>query len=87
LKKGATDFHVVAEDETLANISQKEGVRLESLLEYNKISKEKNLKVGDKINLRAPTTTNTTNVKNRNNYPCQSSTYTTNLSSPIYLRH
>ena len=63
LKKGATDFHVATEDETLALISQKEGVRLESLLEYNKFTKDATLRVGDKINLRAPNTTTVNNVK------------------------
>ncbi len=55
LKKGATDFHISNADETLAIISQKEGVRLESLLEYNKIKKDAVLRDGDKIYLRAPT--------------------------------
>lgn len=65
LKKGATDFHISNADETLAIISQKEGVRLESLLEYNKIKKDAVLREGDKIYLRAPTTiaNNNTSVK------------------------
>jgi LysM repeat protein len=63
LKKGATDFHIATEDETLSLISQKEGVRLESLLEYNKFTKDATLRTGDKINLRAPTTTTINNVK------------------------
>jgi len=56
LKKGATDFHVVENNETLANISQREGIRLESLLEYNQLKKERPLTKGEKILLRAPTT-------------------------------
>lgn len=56
LKKGATDFHVVENNETLANISQTEGIRLESLLEYNQLKKERPLTKGEKILLRAPTT-------------------------------
>jgi LysM repeat protein len=65
LKKGATDFHVSTADETLAIISQKEGVRLESLLEYNRLKKDAVLRDGDKINLKAPTTlaNNNTSVK------------------------
>jgi LysM repeat protein len=54
LKKGATDFHISTSDETLALISQKEGVRLESILEYNKLKKDAVLRDGDKINLRVP---------------------------------
>jgi LysM repeat protein len=65
LKKGATDFHITTADETLAIISQIEGVRLESLLEYNKLKKDVLLPAGDKINLRAPNTlaNNNTSVK------------------------
>jgi len=55
LKKGATDFHVVENNETLANVSQTEGIRLESLLEYNQLKKERPLTKGEKILLRAPT--------------------------------
>jgi LysM repeat protein len=65
LKKGATDFHISTADETLAIISQKEGVRLESLLEYNKMKKDALLHDGEKIYLRAPTAlaNNNTSVK------------------------
>lgn len=56
LKKGATDFHVVGNNETIASISQTEGIRLESLLEYNQLKKERLLTKGEKILLRAPTT-------------------------------
>ncbi|MEI6088029.1 MAG: glucosaminidase domain-containing protein [Bacteroidota bacterium] len=62
LKKGATDFHFSTANETLAIISQKEGVRLESLLEYNKIKKDALLREGDKINLRAPNATPNNNT-------------------------
>jgi LysM repeat protein len=56
LKKGVADFHISTGDETLTMISQKEGVRLESILEYNKLKKDALLRDGDKINLRAPNT-------------------------------
>ncbi len=56
LKKGATDFHVAENNETLASISQTEGIRLESLSEYNQLKKERPLTKGEKILLRAPTT-------------------------------
>jgi LysM repeat protein len=55
LKKGATDFHIVTNNETLANISQTEGIRLESLLEYNQLKKEQTVNIGEKLLLRAPT--------------------------------
>ncbi len=55
LKKGATDLHIVKADETLPDISQTEGVRLESLLEYNKLKKDAKLHEGDKIYLRTIT--------------------------------
>jgi LysM repeat protein len=61
LKKGASDIHISTGDETLTIISQKEGVRLESLLEYNKLKKDALLREGDKINLRAPNTLDNNN--------------------------
>jgi LysM repeat protein len=51
-KKGTKDFHIVAPDETIEQISQAEGVRLESLLLYNHIVKGKPLQTGEKIYLR-----------------------------------
>lgn len=55
-KKGASDFHVVSAGETLYDISQLEGVRLESLMEYNHLTKEATLSSGDKIVLRTAST-------------------------------
>ncbi len=63
LKKGATDIHIVNDNEDLTMISQKEGVRLESLLEYNKLKKETSLRKGDKIYLRTITSTANNSVK------------------------
>jgi LysM repeat protein len=57
MKKGASDFHVVEEGETLHEICQTEGVRMESVLEYNKMKKGMRPAKGEKIYLRsqAPT--------------------------------
>jgi LysM repeat protein len=63
LKKGATDFHVTNSNESLTLISQKEGVRLESLLEYNKMKKDTVIRQGDKIYLRTATTIANNSVK------------------------
>jgi LysM repeat protein len=63
LKKGATDFHITNSNESLTLISQKEGVRLESILEYNKLKKEAVLHQGDKIYLRTTTTIANNSVK------------------------
>ncbi|MEP6513217.1 MAG: glucosaminidase domain-containing protein [Parafilimonas sp.] len=51
-KRGARDFHIVNDDETIEAISQQEGVQLESLLAYNNISKGTQLAAGNKIYLR-----------------------------------
>ncbi len=55
LKKGASDFHVANEGETLHNISQTEGVQLSSLLQYNTIKPGIALKKDEKIYLRPRT--------------------------------
>ena len=53
MKKGATDFHIVKPNETLYNICQEEGVRLESILEYNGIKKNMQPLTGEKIYLKS----------------------------------
>lgn len=53
-KKGASDTHEVTAGETLHTICQKEGIRLESLLEYNKLKKDSQLSAGQKLYLRSP---------------------------------
>lgn len=52
MTKGATDFHIVKPTETLYDICQTEGIRLEKLIEYNKIEKTMQPAVGEKIYLR-----------------------------------
>lgn len=53
-KKGASDWHEVKAGESLHDISQQEGIRLERLLEYNKLQKESQLSAGQKLYLRSP---------------------------------
>ncbi len=53
-KKGASDYHEVAAGETLHDICQKQGIRMESLLEYNKLKKDSQLSAGQKLFLRSP---------------------------------
>ena len=52
MKKGINDFHLVQAGETLHAISQAEGVRLENLLEYNRLSKGAAVSTGDKLYLK-----------------------------------
>lgn len=52
-RKGSKDFHVIEPGETVEGIAQKEGVRLENILLYNRITRNKTLRAGDKIYLRA----------------------------------
>jgi len=52
-KKGAAAFHIVKENETLLDISQITGVRLESLFEYNRMKKGMEPATGEKIYLRS----------------------------------
>jgi LysM repeat protein len=51
-KIGAEDIHVVQEGETLYDIAQAEGIRLESLLEYNLLKADMQPAVGEKLNLK-----------------------------------
>jgi hypothetical protein len=52
-KTGSVEVHIVAIGETLHDISQVEAIRLESLLEYNKLQKSVQPAVGDKLYLKA----------------------------------
>ncbi len=56
LKKGSTDFHTVATGETLHAICQAEGIRLDSLLEYNSLKKGAAISAGEKVMLHAANT-------------------------------
>lgn len=51
-KIGAEEFHVVQDGETLRDIAQAEGIRLESLLEYNMLKDGMQPAVGEKLNLK-----------------------------------
>jgi LysM repeat protein len=52
-KKGSKDYHITEENEDLRDISQKEGVQLASILEYNHLDKSMTPAVGEKIYLKA----------------------------------
>jgi LysM repeat protein len=51
-KTGANEFHTVAEGETMYDISQTEGIRLESLLQFNLLKPGMQPQVGEKLYLR-----------------------------------
>ncbi|ODT52782.1 MAG: hypothetical protein ABS68_07545 [Niastella sp. SCN 39-18] len=51
-KTGATDFHLVQPGETIYDIAQEEGIRLESLLEYNHLTEEQDPAAGEMLYLK-----------------------------------
>lgn len=51
-KTGAAEFHTVASGETLYEIAQTEGIRLESLLGYNYLTANAQVQAGEKLYLR-----------------------------------
>jgi LysM repeat protein len=51
-KTGANEFHTVAEGESLYDIAQAEGMRLENLLEYNFLQPGMRPQIGEKLYLR-----------------------------------
>jgi hypothetical protein len=51
-KIGTEEFHIVQEGETLYDIAQAEGIRIESLLEYNLLKQGMRPAVGEKLNLK-----------------------------------
>ena len=52
-RTGSSEVHIVASGETLHDISQAEAIRLENLLEYNKLNKSVQPAVGEKLYLQA----------------------------------
>jgi LysM repeat protein len=52
-RTGNNEVHIVASGETLYDISQAEAIRLENLLEYNKLHKSVQPAVGEKLYLQA----------------------------------
>ncbi|RYY19234.1 MAG: LysM peptidoglycan-binding domain-containing protein [Chitinophagaceae bacterium] len=52
-KTGANEFHVVQPGETLYDVCQVEGLRLESLVEYNHLQAYDEPAVGEKLSLRS----------------------------------
>jgi hypothetical protein len=59
-KKGKIDFHIVKKGETLNDISQLTGVRLERILLYNKLNRSTLPAPGSKVYLKSPVETKTT---------------------------
>jgi LysM repeat protein len=68
MKKGDKDFHIVQHNETLYTICQKEGIRMENLLQFNKLQKNMQPLTGEKIYLRfaAPVTPKYTTIAQEN---------------------
>ena len=52
-KTGANEFHTVAPGETLYSIAQAEGIRMESLLEYNYLTPNVQPEAGERLYLKA----------------------------------
>jgi Muramidase (flagellum-specific) len=52
-KIGANEFHVVQQDETLYDVSQNEGIRMESLLAFNFLKQGMNPMVGERLYLKS----------------------------------
>lgn len=67
-KEGNRDYYIVQQNETLYDVAQKNGIVLQSLCDYNKISAANNIYPGTKILLRPPaanvvSNSNTANIK------------------------
>ena len=52
-KAGSNEFHIVKQGETIRDIAQEEGLRLESLLEYNHLESYMQPAAGEQLYLRA----------------------------------
>ncbi len=55
-RTGANEFHIVAEGETMYDIAQAEGIRLEALQQLNLLTANQQPVIGEKLNLQTPVT-------------------------------
>ena len=55
-RTGANEFHVVAEGETLYDIAQAQGIRMEALLQLNLLNASQLPAAGERLNLQTPAT-------------------------------
>ena len=51
-KNGEKDFYIVQQNESLHEVAQKNGIRLQSLCEYNSLKQDKQVYPGTKLNLK-----------------------------------
>lgn len=51
-KEGDMDFYIVQNNETLYDVAQKNGIRLQNLYEYNDLKGDENIFAGSKLNLK-----------------------------------
>jgi LysM repeat protein len=65
-KAGKTEFHVVSEGESLYDVSQKEGIRMESLLDLNGLKIGDRPVVGEQLNLKKKSNSTLRIASNKN---------------------
>jgi LysM repeat protein len=51
-KEGGKDFYIVQNNESLYDVAQKNGIRLQNLYEYNNLKGDENIFAGSKLNLK-----------------------------------
>ncbi|MDB5199949.1 MAG: LysM peptidoglycan-binding protein, partial [Chitinophagaceae bacterium] len=52
-KEGDKDFYIVQNNESLYDVAQKNGIRLQNLYEYNELRGDETISAGSKLNLKA----------------------------------
>ena len=62
-KEGGKDFYIVQNNETLFDVAQKNGIRLQNLYEYNDLKGDEKIFAGSKLNLRPSSTEQVVLVK------------------------
>jgi LysM repeat protein len=62
-KEGEKDFYIAQQDETIYDVAQKNGIRLESLCEYNNLKQNKSVTLGTKLYLKPANDTENLNEK------------------------
>lgn len=83
-KEGEQDFYTVQNNESLYDVAQKNGIRLQNLYEYNNLSGTEKIVSGSKLKLKPAVTERNVSVKNESVIPLPAKTYLVQPKEGLY---
>lgn len=83
-REGDKDFYIVQKSETLYDVAQKNGIRLQNLYEYNNLKGDEKIFAGSRLNLKAAIKEEPVIVKNLAAKPAIVKTYSVQPKEGLY---